>query len=273
MVPLRLTKSRTSVHVPSRATRTSSDVVPPPAFGSYALPASPLGDAVAGVAITAVNIAGKRARGINRQTGEVEAAEVWFPDPRIAKDQQLSQVVFEAQRPRIFDRGHLVRRLDPAWGSAVTALRAASDTFHFTNCVPQVSAFNQRTSLWAGIENYVLTNARAERQRVSAFSGPVFTADDPEYRGVAVPKAFWKIVLRVEQSKLRATAFLASQQTLLPEGLEDFADLGRIAIFQTAVATIADQTGLGLGSLTDADTLKTESVRGRALTEFDQVEW
>jgi endonuclease G, mitochondrial len=224
--------------------------------------------------VTAVNIDGKRLRGINRRTGDVEAAETWFLDPRIREDQQLDQMVFEAQRPRLFDRGHMVRRLDPAWGSAVTALRGASDTFHFTNCAPQVSAFNQRTALWAGIENYVLTNARADRRRVSVFTGPVLRADDPEYRGVAVPKAFWKIVARVEQSALRATAFLASQADLLPEVLEDFADLGRVAVFQSRISDVAALTGLDFGALADADSHgELESAARSEITALDQVEW
>ncbi|WP_346622550.1 DNA/RNA non-specific endonuclease [Blastococcus montanus] len=223
---------------------------------------------------TAVNIDGKRLRGINRRTGEVEAAEKWYLDPRISPDQQLSQKVFEAQRPRIFDRGHLVRRLDPAWGSAVSALRGASDTFHFTNCAPQVSAFNQRTALWAGIENYVLTNARAGRKRVSVFTGPVFRADDPHYRGVTVPRAFWKIVMRVEQSALRATAFLASQETFLPDALEDFDDVGRVAIFQTRITDVTAHTGLDFGALADADSHGgLESAAPSEITAFDQVEW
>ena len=219
---------------------------------------------------TAVNIDGKRAKSINRVTGEVEASERWFVDPRIEEDEQLSQAVFEAQRPRIFDRGHLVRRLDPAWGNPATAKRAADDTFHFTNCSLQVSAFNQRAALWAGIEDYVLDNAKAERKRVSVFSGPVFGPDDPEYRGVPVPKAFWKVLVRVEDSELRATAFLAGQEDVLPD-LESFDELGRVAVFQTAVATLEKRTGLDFGKLRAADTQRMESVG--ELTSFADVEW
>jgi endonuclease G len=223
--------------------------------------------------LTAVNIDGKRARDVNRRTGEVEGGEVWFSDPRIPPEQQLSQDVFEQQRPRIFDRGHLVRRLDPAWGSAVTASRAASDTFHFTNCTLQVSAFNQRTVMWAGIENYVLKNAKADRKRVSVFSGPVFRSDDSAYRGVPVPREFWKVVVRREQDELRATAFLAGQGHLLSADLESFDELGEVAVFQTTVVAITQATGLDFGRLQDVDTRRTESAAGHEMTAFDQVEW
>jgi len=223
---------------------------------------------------TAVNIDGKRARGINRQTGEVEAAEVWFCDPRIPNEQQLTQDVFERQQPRLFDRGHLVRRLDPAWGSAETAVRAANDTFHFTNCSLQISAFNQRAAQWAGIENYVLDNAKAERKRITVFSGPVFGADDPEYRGVPVPKEFWKILVRIDGGRPRATAFLASQEEQLRKGLEleSFDDLGKVEVFHTNVSTVAARTGLDFGDLPSFDTRQVEAANLR-ITSLDDVEW
>ncbi|MGV7377631.1 DNA/RNA non-specific endonuclease, partial [Mycobacterium kansasii] len=88
---------------------------------------------------------------------------------------------FERQKPRLFDRGHMVRRLDPAWGSPVAAKQAADDTFHFANCCPQISAFNQH--LWAKIENYALDNAGAEKRRITVITGPVFGDRDPLYRG------------------------------------------------------------------------------------------
>lgn len=51
------------------------------------------------------------------------------------------------------DRGHLVRRRDPVWGSTTVAAQANLDTFHLTNAAPQVAAFNQDKALWAGMEN------------------------------------------------------------------------------------------------------------------------
>ncbi|MFF3249309.1 DNA/RNA non-specific endonuclease [Streptomyces sp. NPDC002870] len=35
------------------------------------------------------------------------------------------------------DKGHLVRRLDPVWGTGREAETANSDTFHCTNAAPQ----------------------------------------------------------------------------------------------------------------------------------------
>jgi endonuclease G, mitochondrial len=194
----------------------------------------------------------------------VEAAEKWYEDPRLAIEDQLEQAVFEKERPRIFDRGHMVRRLDPAWASAAMAQKASDDTFHFTNCCPQIAEFNQRARLWAGIEDYVLDNAKAEKTRICVFTGTVFRVDDPAYRDVAVPQAFWKILVRVEEGQLRATGFLADQGELLQrvfqqDGRESFDDLGHVAIFQARISMLEEQTGIEFAEITSHDTATLEA--------------
>ena len=54
----------------------------------------------------------------------------------------------DVYRDNDLDRGHLVRRLDPAWGPKSAA--AVDDTFHFTNCAPQHHEFNAGRTLWLG---------------------------------------------------------------------------------------------------------------------------
>ena len=215
---------------------------------------------------TAVNIDGALSRGINRESGEIErleAAERWYEDPRVPGS-QLGQDFYDDQprNPlRIFDRGHMVRRLDPAWGGPEVAKEAADDTFHFTNCCPQVWQFNEQARYWAGIEDYVLENARLTDERITVFSGPVFGADDPSLLDTLIPQAFWKIVCRVQDGKLRATGFLASQSQLLTTALaraESFTgwpDLGRAAVYQKAIVELETLAGLNFGSMRKADTL------------------
>lgn len=226
---------------------------------------------------TAVNIDGGRARRINRKTGVVEATEKWYLDPRLQPTEQLDQRVFDRQQPRIFDRGHMVRRLDPAWGTAGMAQKAGDDTFHFTNCCPQIAEFNQRARLWAGIENFVLDNARAEKARICVFTGPVFRDDDPEYRGILVPQAFWKLLIRTESGQLRCTAFLADQGELLRtalqgEGEESFGDLGKVAVFQSRVEHIETASGLSFGNLREMDTAALEAAEVE-INSFEDVAW
>jgi endonuclease G len=245
---------------------------------------------------TAVNIDGASWVHILRETGEpkseaAEAKEVWFDEPRLAPEHQCAQDLYDGQRPRrLFDRGHLVRREDPNWGTAARAKRANADTFHFTNCTPQASTFNQRAQFWQGIENYVLDNAKAERERVTVFTGPVFDDRDPKYRYVKVPRRFWKILVRVEDGELLATAMIADQSDMirrLPERLgqivedaapedyaEAFGDMGEIAEYQTSVAEIERLTGLDFGELRDHDTFAggPEGAEAtRRLRSFDEL--
>jgi endonuclease G len=227
---------------------------------------------------TIVNLDGRRAQRINRKTGAIEAAEQWFNDPRISTANQLEQPVFDDQMPRIFDRGHMVRRLDPAWGSPTTAKRAADDTFHFTNCCPQLLRFNQH--LWQNIEDYALDNATDEKKRVTVITGPVFTDGDPPYRDIRVPRAFWKIVVRMHESGLRATGFLAHQGAALDAALatqatEAFADLGAVDVFQESIEQIEAKTGLSFGSLRSRDTGKIglEAAAATPLRSLTEASW
>jgi endonuclease G len=44
---------------------------------------------------------------------------------------------------RMLQKGHIVLRGDPAWGTDDEALGAENDTFHYTNTAPQLGFFNQ----------------------------------------------------------------------------------------------------------------------------------
>ena len=155
------------------------------------------------------------------------------------------------------------------------ALMAEEDSFHWTNCSPQVGFFNQGTAdrnlagtgggaLWRAVENYVLRNAVAEKQRVTSFTGPIFTTGDREYHGIKVPGRFFKIAVWVEDDKLRSIAMIADQRPVIdrwPEALfgegeesldlaEAFMDddeLDQVRDFLSTIAAIEDVTGLDFG--------------------------
>ena len=124
-----------------------------------------------------VNIDGQKSQDIERQH------DVWTLDGRVPIEAQIGE---ELYFDNDLDRGHLVRRADPNWGSLDEAEIANQDTFHFTNCSPQMAAFNQRT--WVGLEGYILSEARVSNDQISVFTGPVFGGRDPEYRGVRIPR-------------------------------------------------------------------------------------
>jgi endonuclease G len=180
----------------------------------------------------------------------------WFLDPRIPESEQVGE---EMYTKNALDRGHLVRRLDPAWGPDLeTAKKANDDTFHFTNCTPQHEDFNQNKTTWAGLEDYILDNAGKGGFKVSVFTGPVLADDDDLYRGVKLPRQFWKVAAIVKgDGTLSATAYLLSQEQLIEnlEVAEEFS-YGAYKTFQVPVKQVEDLTGLSFGELSQFDPLE-----------------
>jgi endonuclease G, mitochondrial len=182
----------------------------------------------------------------------------WIFDTRIPADAQMGDWLYDDND---FDRGHLVRRLDPVWGDTPEeALRAEADTFHFTNCAPQHWRFNRLRDFWQGIEIYILENVELHDLRVSLFTGPVFDPGDPPLEGTQVPRDYWKVVaMRKQDGSLAAAAYVLSQAELLRAPPEEFV-FGEYKTFQVRVDALEGRTGLRFGDLADHDTLA--DVRG-----------
>jgi endonuclease G, mitochondrial len=147
--------------------------------------------------------------------------EKWFPDPRIDALFQLPDVFYNKDR-QAFDKGHIVRRDDVAWGKTYAELRRANgDTYHVTNCSPQVKEFNRSTlgeANWGDLENHVLSEAASER--LCVFAGPVLADNDGIFRGVGdgraelrarIPEKFWKIVAARTAEGCAAFGFVLEQ--------------------------------------------------------------
>jgi endonuclease G, mitochondrial len=220
---------------------------------------------------TAVNIDGAKADQPRRDSDK------WILDPRIPVSEQTGEDVY---RDNDLDRGHLVRRLDPAWGPKSAA--AVDDTFHFTNCAPQHHEFNAGRTLWLGLEDYVLQNAVTSDLKVSVLSGPVLDNDDPQYRGVALPLQYWKIVAMVRKDgKPSVTGYLLSQEALLdefrtertPGTLPASFSYGAYRTFQMPVRRIAALTGLDLVPYIAADPLARFETTGlpRELVQLENI--
>ena len=193
---------------------------------------------------TAVNIDGAASVPVPR------GGDPWSFDGRIP---QAAQAGDDLYADNDFDRGHLVRREDPNWGP--TARLANRDTFHFTNCAPQLSAFNQRS--WLELEDFILGNTRRVAERASVFTGPVFCATDPVYRGVAIPLAYWKVVAFIhDDGRPSASAYLIDHEV-------DPADLrpllfGAFRTYQRSVRAIEGLTRLDFGALRGFDGFSNE---------------
>lgn len=195
---------------------------------------------------TAVNVDGLQLQEIKRDRDK------WYFDPRLDKQFQAGPELYSKNE---LDYGHLVRRLDPCWGSVAAA--AGEDTFHFTNCSPQYSRLNRHE--WLEVENYVLKTADNADVRISVFTGPVFRDDDIVYRGVyRLPADFWKIVAFINKNgQLRASAFVRSQKNYL-DTLGFFDD--EYKTWQVPVPQIESLTGLSFGIPQEADPLAKAGV-------------
>lgn len=193
---------------------------------------------------TACNIDGRKSKKIKR------SKDVWAYDGRMDLKFQAGEDLYAGNR---LDRGHLVRREDPVWGSS--AAIANDDTFHFTNCSPQYDSFNQQ--LWLGLENYLLLNSRAHDLQISVFTGPVLRDDDMAYRGVRIPREYWKVVgLVTEEGRPSVTAYKVSQADLLKEGLEFV--FGEYKTYQVSVSHIEKLASLDFGGLRNYDGFSTQ---------------
>ncbi len=171
--------------------------------------------------------------------------EKWFTDPRVQPEHQLPDVFYNKDR-QAFDKGHLVRREDVAWGRTYDAVRLANgDTYHTTNCSPQAAGFNQSglgEDNWGDLENEILRQARTEK--ISLFAGPVFAQNDRSFMGfdaegaiaVQIPRAFWKVVIARGAEGLQTFAFLLRQD--LSDVDFEFAVTGRWERFMLPIADL-----------------------------------
>jgi endonuclease G len=192
---------------------------------------------------TAVNIDGSASVSVPR------GGDPWAFDGRIPEEAQAGD---ELYADNDFDRGHLVRREDPNWGQ--TASVANRDTFHFTNCAPQLSVFNQRS--WLSLEDYILSNTRRVGERATVLTGPVFRANDPVYRGVAIPLAYWKVVAFIhDDGRPSASAYLIDHDVDLNAQSLLF---GAFKTYQRSVLAIEGLTNLDFGSLREFDGFSNE---------------
>ncbi len=198
-----------------------------------------------------------------------KGGDKWFFDPRVhpSAETQAGEDLY-AKNP--LDRGHLVRRADAAWGkTAKQAKLANDDTFHFTNCSPQHEITNQGKSsqappglaLWGDLENYVASQGKKVQRPLSIFNGPIMRENDRIYRGVKLPKQFWKvIVFQSDAGKPTAAAFKLTQASLI-KGLEEAFEFEDYKPVQLSIKQLESETGLDFGKIASWDALDTESAQ------------
>ncbi|MDV6375895.1 DNA/RNA non-specific endonuclease [Deinococcus arenicola] len=218
---------------------------------------------------TAVNIDGEHWVALKRER------DVWQYDDRIPREAQAGPALYsnEPGAKGWFDRGHLVRRQDPIWGSGEDPQTANDDTFVWTNCSPQHWSFNQSDQFWLGLENFILSNVSHDKLRATVFSGPVFTADDEAHRGIQIPKAYWKIVAVVdEQGQLHASAYSVPQDQFATDITFERVPVGQFHGFQLSIVDLEKLTHLQFGNVLKEHDAWRDQPEVR-LSSLEKIKW
>jgi endonuclease G, mitochondrial len=200
----------------------------------------------------AVNIDGDDLRKPRRPKG-------FTIDPRLEEDLQTGEAMY---RDNDIDRGHLVRRLDPVWGSKEDADQANRDSMFFPNIAPQHKDLNQK--IWNDLEDHILTTVDEANVKITVFVGCLFSDNDPVQKptGIRVPMEFWKVVAsaarpgrgRRSENRLQAQAFIMSQRDLITPGDLEIVFGSGFETYQVTIEHLERLTGLDFHKLKDADT-------------------
>ncbi|MEK7832352.1 MAG: DNA/RNA non-specific endonuclease, partial [Acidobacteriota bacterium] len=196
-------------------------------------------------------------------------------DPLVPAQFQVGDDLYKNNR---LDRGHIARRADVIWGGDAEAKQANSDSFFFTNITPQMDNFNQSGlgGIWGKIEDAVFEEVDVDDLKASVFGGPVFRTDDRVFRGVKIPREFFKVLAYVENGKLEARAFLLTQSLNQLEVL----DLNQFRVFQVALGEVESRCGFKFpANLKTGDTFAerlerlAESAERPSLETLADIKW
>jgi endonuclease G, mitochondrial len=168
-------------------------------------------------------------------------------DPAVPGDAQVGNELYS---DNALDRGHIARRADLVWGGLAEAERANADSFYYTNITPQHEAFNQSDAggIWGALEDAIFADVDVADLRVSVIAGPILAPADPVYRGVRLPRQFWKVIYYREagSSALRAHGYVLTQADLLNR--LEVLDLPEFSVYEGPIPRITEMTGLVLAS-------------------------
>lgn len=179
----------------------------------------------------------------------------WTLDGRIPREYQLGD---EAYKRNNIDKGHMVRRLDPCWGS--NAELASRDTFSYCNASLQHAGLNQDE--WLALEDHVLNSASG--QKMSVITGPIFSENDPWFDNngkmkepAQIPMKFFKTVVWADEKtgNLKSASFILSQEDIIKEDdtikLKGGFEPGRFDVYQVPQKEVERLTDLHFGNIGD----------------------
>lgn len=213
------------------------------------------------------NIDGGTMRKLSRKNMKFRA------DDRLEPQDQAGDDLYSNNR---LDRGHIARRADLCWGSDYEAQKANRDSFYFTNITPQHERFNQsnrnpQVGIWGNLENAIFDDAQVEGLKVSVMGGPIFTDDDPEYRGYKIPKSFWKVIYYRDKDswQVKSKSFVLTQENLLNQ--LEVLELQDFAVYEVPVETLSRMTGLGFQDIPKPEAESVAEIR--MIDDSSEISW
>ncbi|ULJ74483.1 DNA/RNA non-specific endonuclease [Rhizobium gallicum] len=207
--------------------------------------------------------------------GRKDGRTTWRTDPRLDARDQLASRFYDHND---YDKGHLTRRDDAAWGKTLAAAVAANDdTFFYTNAAPQHFLFNQSDeftgaglNLWGDLENHISKQAAAQRTKLSIFNGPIFGDQDKPLHDAVVPLSFYKIVVwRDGNDAPGAAGFVLDQSELIEALPEEAIDAGKFAVRQRPIAQIEQALDINFGQIKEWDRFDRHT--GEEAADEDEV--
>ena len=193
--------------------------------------------------------------------GRKQGRSSWRTDPRLDSRDQLADRFYDHND---YDKGHLTRRDDAAWGATLAdAIAANDDTFFYSNAAPQHFLFNQSDDfthagldLWGDLENFISQQGGNERTRLTIFNGPVFGDHDKPLHDALVPLSFYKIVVWKDPGQdPGAVGFVLDQSDLVANLPEEAIDPGRFRVRQRRIADIETLLDISFGKVVQWDRL------------------
>lgn len=194
--------------------------------------------------------------------GRKDGRTSWRIDPRLNANQQLANRFYDHND---YDKGHLTRRDDTAWGEDLPAAIAANDdTFFYTNAAPQYYLFNQSDDftnaglrLWGDLENHISEQGAKQKARLTVFNGPIFGTSDKKLHDALVPLRFFKIVVwRDEGETPGAVGFVLDQESLIKSLPEEAIDVGEFSVRQKPISDIEAELDIAFGKVGEWDRLR-----------------
>jgi endonuclease G, mitochondrial len=179
-------------------------------------------------------------------------------DPRLDDSQQLGNRFYASND---YDKGHLTRRDDTAWGDSLEqAVASNDDTFFYPNAAPQHYLFNRSDAftganldLWGDLENFISEQGAGQRARLTIFNGPIFGDQDKPLHDTLVPLRYYKIVVWADDNQPGAVGFILDQSDLVADLAEEAIDVGRFEIRQRRIAEIEEALDITFGRVKEWD--------------------